>query len=189
MAHPQETQPATVEQVAAAMAALGLYSGDNTTDEHAAEAARLGGQEAYRVRMVNSLLGSAQAQALLAETADITPDARNAAYADQVASAGADHDPVALVEFLRWQVLRAATPLREMAQDPATGPVPLAAAHAAEAIQVLLGVVSASRTAMATGDTDTLLAQTNSIDTAKEALENALTNVEMFRSLLAPIRA
>jgi len=189
MAHPEETQPATVEQIAAAMAALGLYDGENTAAEHAVEADRLGGAEAYRVRMVNSLLGMVQAQALLAETADITPGARNAAYTDQLSAAGADEDQVATVEFLRWQVLRAATPLREMAQRPATGPVPLAAAHAAEAVQVLLGVVSASQTAMTAGDTQALMDQVDSIDAAKEALENALTNVETFRTLLAPLRA
>lgn len=30
------------------------------------------------------------------------------------------------MQFLRWQTLRVAGPLRELAQDPATGPIPLA---------------------------------------------------------------
>jgi hypothetical protein len=49
-------------------------------------------------------------------------------------------DPDKLTGFLRWQALRVAGPLRLVAQDPSTGPIPLAAAHAAEGLQKLLGV-------------------------------------------------
>ncbi|MGW4412742.1 DUF6245 family protein [Nonomuraea sp. NPDC004702] len=42
--------------------------------------------------------------------------------------------------LLRWQVLRVAGPLKLVAQDPSTGPVPPAAAHAAEGLQKLLGI-------------------------------------------------
>jgi hypothetical protein len=59
-----------VTQIAAAMAALGLYAGANTPAEHAAEARRLGSEAAYRLRLVNALLGAAQAEALLTESAE-----------------------------------------------------------------------------------------------------------------------
>ncbi|MEV7356863.1 hypothetical protein [Kitasatospora sp. NPDC091276] len=42
-----DVRPVTVEQIGAALAALGLYDGANTTAEHAAEAARLGGPDAF----------------------------------------------------------------------------------------------------------------------------------------------
>jgi hypothetical protein len=103
--------PATVEQIAAAMAALGLYDGENTPEEHAAEAARLGGEDAYRVRMVNALLGVVQAEAAMADVVRIDPDAHVAAWEEQLKAAGAGlDDPERRVEFLRWQVLRAGTP-------------------------------------------------------------------------------
>jgi hypothetical protein len=38
--------------------------------------------------------------------------------------------PTQRIRFLRWQMLRVAGPLREMAQHVETGPIPLAAAHA-----------------------------------------------------------
>jgi hypothetical protein len=119
--------PATVEQVAAAMAALGLYSGENTPAEHAEEAARLGGADAYWVRMVNALLGVVQAEVVKAEgTAELDDDARHVAWEEQLKAAGAGlEDPARRVEFIRWQVLRAGTPLRLMAQNQGAGPVPL----------------------------------------------------------------
>lgn len=61
-----------MEQLAAAMAALGSNPGVNTAAEHAAEAARLGGDEAYRVRMANALLGVVvQTEAMLADAVDL----------------------------------------------------------------------------------------------------------------------
>lgn len=59
-----EQLPVSVEQIAAAISTLGTYDdGVNTPAEHAAEAARLGGVQAYRVRMLNALLGLVQAEA------------------------------------------------------------------------------------------------------------------------------
>ena len=37
-----------------------MYDGSNTASEHTQEATRLGGADAYRVRMVNALLSAAQ---------------------------------------------------------------------------------------------------------------------------------
>jgi len=65
-------KPSSVTQLAAAMAALGLYRGANTLAEHAAEAKRLGGENAYRVRLANALLGAAQTEAVLAEAIPIS---------------------------------------------------------------------------------------------------------------------
>jgi hypothetical protein len=132
-------KPVTVEQIGAALAALGLYDGSNTACEHAAEAARLGRTEAYRVRLVNARLGAVQTQAMLADAVDLDEQARYASWREQLLSAGAFDDPVVRVGFLRWEVLRAGMPLRLIAQDPETGPIPVAAAHAAEGLHVLLG--------------------------------------------------
>ncbi|MEV3986279.1 DUF6245 family protein [Nonomuraea sp. NPDC049758] len=46
---------------------------------------------------------------------------------------------------MRWQVLRVAGPLKLVAQAPSTGPVPLAAAHAAEGLQKLLAAPAPGR--------------------------------------------
>ncbi len=56
----------------------------------------------------------------------------------QLTSAGAFDDPAVRIGFLRWQVLRAGTPLRLIAQNPETGPIPVTAAHAAEGLHLLL---------------------------------------------------
>jgi Family of unknown function (DUF6245) len=141
---PKDT-PSSVTQIAAAMAALGLYGGANTPAEHAAEARRLGGDAAYRLRLVNALLGAAQAEALVAESLPVSTDDRLAAYEQQLATAGAADSPTKRIRFLRWQTLRVAGPLREMAQHVETGPIPLAAAHAAEGLQQLLSVIADSQ--------------------------------------------
>jgi hypothetical protein len=79
-------------------------------------------------------LGAVQTETILTETSDVTDDQRAAAYRQQLVTAGVEDNPVKLIEFLRWQVLRAATPLREIAQRQEAGPIPLAAAHAAEGV-------------------------------------------------------
>jgi hypothetical protein len=184
----QEHTPASVKQVAAAMAALGAYTGNNTSAEHAAEAARLGGADAYRVRLVNALLGVVQAQAALADAVPLDEQARDAAWEEHLRSAGAGPDEVAArLELIRWQVLRSATPLRQMAQNRQVGPIPLAVAHAAEALQVLLGVIAASQDAVATGDVTTLAVQTSQLRTAREAMSNALVNTDLLLNMLRSV--
>ncbi len=128
-------EPSSVTQLAAAMRALGLYSGANTPAEHAAEARRLGGEDAYRVRLANALLGAAQTEALLADAVPLSPEARTAAYEQQLSTAGAADDPAKRIAFLRWQTLRVSGPLREIPQNVAAGPIPLAAAHTADGVQ------------------------------------------------------
>ncbi|WP_344547421.1 DUF6245 family protein [Actinomadura fulvescens] len=58
-------EPASVDQLAGALASLGMYGGDNTTTEHAAEAQRLSADR-YQMHLANSLLGAVQVEAMLA---------------------------------------------------------------------------------------------------------------------------
>ncbi|WP_067470763.1 DUF6245 family protein [Nocardia amamiensis] len=187
--HKGRDQPVTVEQIAAAMAALGMYQGRNTSTEHAAEAARLGGADAYRVRMVNALLGMVQTEAALADAIDLDTEARHAAWEQQLTAAGVglDQDPVKRIEFIRWQVLRAGTPLRMMAQNREVGPIPLAATHAVTALHTLLGVIAASQDAVAQGDVETLADQAGQLRAAREALQLALTNTEILLNMLKSV--
>ena len=93
----------------------------------------------------------------------------------------------ARLELIRWQVLRSATPLWQMAQNRQVGPIPLVAAHAAEALQVLLGVIAASQNAVAAGDVTTLAAQTSQLRTAHEAMSNALVNTDLLFNMLRSV--
>jgi len=186
----EEDKPAelvTVERIGAALAALGLYDGSNTASEHAAEAARSGGTEAYRVRLVNALLGAVQTQAMLADAVELDEDARHAAWREQLIAVGAFDDPAVRVGFIRWQVLRAGTPLRLIAQNPETGPIPVAAAHAAEGLHVLLGVIGASYQAVAAGDVVTLAAQAGLLRAARESLQTAIDNTDILLEMLKPV--
>lgn len=179
---------ATVQQLAAAMAALGAYDGQNTPAEHAAEAARLGGEDAYRLRLANALLGIAQTEAVLADSSvTLDTDQRHQAWGQQLDSAGVADDPAKLIGFIHWQILRAAIPLRLIAQDPTSGPIPLAAAHAADGLQQLLNVIADSQTAVATGDLATLSAQAPQLRTARTALHNAITNTDLLLDMLKSV--
>ncbi len=103
------------------MTALGLYTGSNAPHEHAEEAGRLGGPASYRMRLANALLGAVQTETILTETSDVTDDQRAAAHRQQLVTAGVEDDPVKLIEFLRWQVLRAATPSARSPSDRRPG--------------------------------------------------------------------
>ncbi len=110
--------PASSIQLAAAMAALGAYSGDNTEAEHTKEAKRLGGSEAYyRRRLVNALLGIIETEAMLSETAGQSVEEMFQAHRQALESAGAMRNNEILLELLRWRTLRIAGPLRQIAQD------------------------------------------------------------------------
>ena len=65
MKNHRKEEPSTVVQLASALAALGLYGGENTEAEHAAEAKRVGSAQQYRLLLVNALLGAAETEALL----------------------------------------------------------------------------------------------------------------------------
>lgn len=85
------------------------------------------------------------------------------------------------MEFLRWQVLRATTPLREIARRPEAGPIPLAAAHAAEGLQWLLAVVAGGQQPVA-ADVDDLV---RNLGAARSSLLDAMANVDILRRMLA----
>ena len=76
----------------------------------------------------------------------------------------------AWLELIRWQVLRSATPLRQMARNRQAGPIPLAAANAAETLQVLPGVIAASQ-----------------LRTAREAMSNAPANTDLLLNILRSV--
>ncbi|MDQ1031559.1 hypothetical protein QF035_009141 [Streptomyces umbrinus] len=129
-----------------------------------------------------------QREAALADGVVLDDDARHASWEAQLKVAGAGQDdPVKRVEFIRWQALRAATPLRLMAQHHATGPIPLAAAHAASGLHLLLGVIAASQDAVAQGDVDTLAAQAEQLEAAREALETAIGNTDILLNMLKSV--
>ncbi len=177
-------EPSSVTQLAAALCALGLYHGANTPAEHAAEALRLGGQDAYRVRLANALLGAAQTEAVLADAIPLSPEARAAAHRQQLSTAGAADDPVKRIAFLRWQTLRVSGPLREIAQNGAAGPIPLAAAHAADGLQQLLGVIAASQNPTP-DDVDRLAGPVmDELRAARASLSTAISNVDILLHLL-----
>jgi len=176
---PDDTS-ATITQLAAAMAALGHYNGTNSDAEHAQEAARLGSEPYYRLLLVNALLGGVEVEAMIADSASVSEAHLRAAHQQALSAAGAADDPAKLLGFLRWRTLRIAGPLRDIAQDEATGPVPLAAAHAAEGLQRLLAV-SAAGQEPASAAPQTL---TTDLQTARDALTAAVTNIDIMLRLL-----
>src|SRR5438105_15331971 len=109
--------PSTVIQLASAMAALGVYIGENTEAEHEKEAKRLGGKEYYRMRLVNALLGIVETEAMLSEGASGSTDQMLHAHQQALESAGAMDAKEKLLRFLRWRTLRIEGPLRQIAQD------------------------------------------------------------------------
>ncbi|MFI6803191.1 DUF6245 family protein [Streptosporangium canum] len=173
-------EPASAVQLGAAMAALGLYDGTNTAAEHAAEAARLGGDGPYRMRLANALLGAVQVEAMLVESAAAGPDDLEAAHRQQLATAGVADDVEKLAAFLRWQALRVAGPLRPVAQDPATGPIPLAAAHAAEGLQKLLGIAGTGQVP----DVEAVKEGVAEMRAARQCLVDAIDNVDILLEML-----
>ncbi|WP_309500377.1 DUF6245 family protein [Streptomyces shenzhenensis] len=82
---------------------------------------------------------------------------------------------------------RAGTPLRLMAQHHATGQIPLAAAHAASGLHLLLGAIAASQDAVTQGNVDTLAAQAEQLEAAPEALETAIGNTDILLNMLKSV--
>jgi len=177
----QDDQPSTIAQLAAAMAALGKYTGENSIEEHSAEAERLGGMKVYQMFLANALMGFVEGDALLADSEGVTAEQMLAAHRQALISAGVEDDPGKLLRFLRWHTLRVAGPLQEIAQNTDVGPLPLAAAHVAEALQQLLGVCAAGQD-LATAQPS---AMTADLKSAREALTNGLANLDSMLELLA----
>ncbi len=177
----QSNTPSTVQQLAAAMAALGAYTGENSDAEHAAEAKRLGGADAYRMRLANALLGIAEGEAMLADSMGVPAEQLGAAHRQALISAGAEDDPGKLLRFLRWRTLRVEGPLREIAQNAEAGPIPLAAAHAAEGLQRLLEVCAAGQNLEKASPEH----MTADLKAAREALTDAVANVDIMLGIIA----
>ncbi|MER5624329.1 DUF6245 family protein [Streptosporangium sp. NPDC002544] len=97
------SEPVSVVQLADALTALGLYGGAGTIAEHTMEAARLGGDGPYRMRLANALLGAAQVEVMLAESCATTAEDLAAAHREQLVTAGVADDPDKLTGFLRSQ--------------------------------------------------------------------------------------
>lgn len=170
------------------MVALGLWEGENTHEPADDEARRLGGAQAYRLSLCNALLGAVQAQALLADgLSAVSDEQRRAAWQEQLRAVGAtDSRPEALMGFLRWQALRLAAPLREIAAREQTGPIPLAAAHAVDGLQGLLDLIGTGQSIaagqrIAAADADAL---PDRLRAARASLTDAVSNVNVLLDML-----
>ena len=172
--------PSTVIQIAAAMQALGLYEGENTETEHRAEATRLGGDTYYYMRLVNALLGAVETEALHADSSGVSSDQLGLAHDQALQTAGAKDSPEKLLNFLRWRTLRVAAPLRQIAQNHEAGPIPVAAAHAAEALQRMLNVTATGQN-LAQFDPHQMTAD---LKAARESLEYSLANLDILLDLI-----
>jgi hypothetical protein len=94
-------------------------------------------------------------------------------------------NPQKLAEFLRWQTLRVGGPLREIAQDQSTGPIPLAAAHAADGLQKLLGVIAAGQVP----SVENLRHGVAELRAARECFEATIANIDILTSMLGGVEA
>jgi hypothetical protein len=173
----------TVTQLAGAMQALGIYAGENTEAEHQAEATRLGSSTDYRLMLVNALLGSVEAEALLADASGVTPDQMEAAHRQALVTAGVEDNPNKLLSFLRWRTLRVGGPLRQIAQNQEVGPLPLAAAHAAEGLQLILGICASGQNLMQADPIQMLV----DLRAARQSLSNSLANLDLMLDLVEQV--
>jgi hypothetical protein len=180
----ESTQPddVTIDRLEAALRALG--KGDARRGGQIDE---LGGSAAYRAWLASMLLGTAQAEAVAADSAPLSRDARYAIWQRQLNAAGVSGDTAAQVGLIRWQVQRACSPLPALAAEQATDPIPLAAGQAAEGLQVLLSVMAATQGAVATGDVPTLAAQAGKLREARKVLRAALDNTDLLLELLGSV--
>lgn len=78
-----------------------------------------------------------------------------------------------------------AGPLRLVAQDPSTGPIPLAAAHTAEGLQKLLGVIGAEQVP----DVEVVKKHVAEMRAARECLVDAIGNVDILLETLSGLPA
>ncbi|MFJ8039149.1 DUF6245 family protein [Kitasatospora sp. NPDC096147] len=170
--------PVTVEQIAAALAALDYYDGENTPQAHARYAAGYPDPEAYRAALLNALLGSVQAEAMLTDMTDLPDQDRERSWMQQISSAGAAEDDLRQITFVTWQLWRASFPLSVFARSDAAGPVAIAAAYTAEAAQALTNAMSAGWDALASGDFASIDAQQQMMLHARDRLRAALGHVE-----------
>jgi hypothetical protein len=165
------------------------YSGTGDEAERGAEAKRVGAH-AYHLQLANVLLGAAQMEALLCEHLAGGDDEKlRAAHAWQLRMGGVmdpgseTPNPEKLAEFLRWQTLRVGGPLRNIAQDASTGPIPLAAAHAADGLQRLLGVIARGQVP----DIEKVMEGIAEMRAARESFEAAIDNIDILMAMLRTV--
>ncbi|MEE1827345.1 hypothetical protein PUR61_34910 [Streptomyces sp. BE20] len=170
--------PVTVEQIGAALAALGVYEGNNTPVEHVERAAQFASPDVYRLRLLNTLLGAVQGQAKLADEAEEDGEDLFTAWLEQLNGAGAGDDPVRQISFLGWQVRRVGIPLFLLANDPDTGAIVDAAAKAAEALHIMLGVIGTLEEADPAVDFVNIINQGGMLRAGRELLVTALDNTD-----------
>ncbi|MFJ3788374.1 DUF6245 family protein [Kitasatospora sp. NPDC090091] len=170
--------PVTVEQIGAALAALGAYDGDNTPAEHAARATQFSSPDIYRLHLLNTLLGKVQGQAKLADDARDDGEELFTTWLEQLKGAGTWDSPAKQVSFLGWQVRRVGIPLFLLANDPDTGPIVDAAAQAAEALHILLGVCGTFEEADPAVDFVAIINQGEMLNVSRELLASAVANTD-----------
>jgi len=175
--------PSTAEQLAAAMAALGIYAGENTEAEHQAEAKRLGSEKYYLMMLANALLGSVEVEAMLADGSGVKVEQMDAAHRQALVTAGVEDNPNKLMNFLRWRMLRVGGPLRKIAQNREVGPLPLSAAHAAEALQLILGICASGQN-QELADPVQMLAD---LRAARKSLSDSLANLDIMLKMVAQV--
>jgi uncharacterized protein DUF6245 len=180
----ESTQPddVAIGRLEAALSALG--EGDACREVGADE---LGGSAAYRAWLASVLLGTAQAEAVAADSAPLSRDARYAIRQRQLNAAGVRGDIAAQVELIRWQVQRSCSPLPALAAEQAIDPIPLAAGQAAEGLQVLLSVMVATQGAVAAGDVPRLADQAGKLRETCKVLRAAVDNTERLLELLGSV--
>lgn len=143
----------------------------------------MGGDTYYQMLLVNALLGGVETEALQADSSKMKPGQMQAAHQQALTTAGAEETPEKLMNFLRWRTLRVGGPLRQIAQNEEVGPIPLAAAHAAEALQLMLGT-SASGQNLAQADPFQMTAD---LKATRESLVNSLANLDIMLDLIDSI--
>jgi hypothetical protein len=105
------------------------------------------------------------------------------AHRQALVSAGVADDPNKLLSFLRWRTLRVAGQLRIIAQNREVGPIPLAAAHAAEALQRMLGACASGQD-LARADPIQMTAE---LRAARESLTYSLANLDLMLGLVEQV--
>ena len=176
-------EPATAIQLATAMQALGLYDGQNTEEEHQTEAMQIGNETYYRMLLANALLGAAEVEALHLDSSKVAFEQMQDAHQQALETAGVDETQEKLIRFLQWRTLRVSGPLRQIAQNEEAGPVPLAAAHAAEALQLLLSACASGQN-ITHADPFQITADLKS---ARESLTHSLANIDIMLRLVKQV--
>ncbi|MET8545194.1 DUF6245 family protein [Kitasatospora sp. NPDC004799] len=170
--------PVTVEQIGAALTALGYFDHEITPAEHAEFAALNNHPDIYRVRLVNALLGFAQREAMFADGVELDEENRFAAVGEQMKAAEAWDDMIMQMAFTAWQIERAMLPLRVSAPLEESGPLPVAAVQAAEGLHVMLGALGGTYAASAAGDVDGIAFQLEMQRAARGLLQSAIDNID-----------